>query len=359
MKTKVFFCLAILLSFVLESCTTAQKSHNSGEHDKVIEKLYYRAMKGSLKQNDLDIFQTALSIKIDKEREQLEKNIESSYYGAWKSGYVRLDYVSDLQNQIRTFRQLNYDSIRLIDVEAWDRQFADSLGQHHYDRFNDSQNRYFEDGNKNSLIRAYNALEKLAYFDTRGVDVDSMMNLFAKIGKRNIELVFRNKSEDENQLYHLESNVRPQDNKWSNFGTFTRPDFTAYIYLDKLNTYVTKDSKKENVSGSSRSGEILANSSAVTNKVLFKYTVRVKVHVEIFWNKDNDIVNRKSFDQKLFAFDVANYLVSGEKKVVSSRTIQSNGSDFMELNDTYYYDDLFQEALEIISERVEYYLESY
>jgi len=194
MKTGVLCYFAILMSVLLSCCNSAQKLHNSGEHDKVIEVLYSKAKRGSLKQDELAIFQLALNVKLDKERERLENRIGSSYYAAWRRGFVRLDYVGDLQNQLSTFEQLNYDSIRLINVESWDKQFADSLGQHHFDEFNANQDHYFQTGNKNALIKAYDELEKLAFFDTRGVNVDSTMSLFSKVGKRNIDIVFRHTS---------------------------------------------------------------------------------------------------------------------------------------------------------------------
>lgn len=366
-----YFILLCLGCFFV-SCKSLSDLYEDGKYDSIIRQLDKKASSNSLSKEESGVLLRAVNQKLIAEKNKLEHSLVSSSISDWQAGYLRLDEISEMQNQYATFTQLDAKEIEYIDIDSWDMDFSEVLYTHHVEEYEAHYAKYIDTENKNYIIDAYHELDKVKHFSKEQINIDSLQTVFADIGNRKINLEFKDKSFNTFELRHLRYYVDPSDSFWSEFGEHNQSDFTAYIILRTLDTDDARSNSSRNftnnvVVGSEEAlnedGEletipIVETYEAEVSEVVFTYQVEALVSVEIYFNKEQKLVASENFEESLFYEEVKYYMEGGDARAVPQNIRISNGSAFAD-SFNFDYSDLTEETLELISEEVERYLESY
>ena len=362
----------VVLCFFLVGCSSTEKILERGDYVSVINRLDFKAEKGTLVDDDVSLLLHAINKKLDRESIWLEQNLQSKDSKNWIAGYQHLDKINDMQIAYSSFTQIDQYRVNWIDIQKWDMAYGDVLGEHHKESFDILNEKYLETNNKNYLIEAYFELDKIAHFSQEKFNVDSLQSSIEKEGVRKINLAFVDESSNLYELRHLKYYMDPSNSKWSNFGTFESPDFTVFIILEELEkdeqmvqnqveyTYDVIVDYEIQIDGNGDDVPVPITEPifALVNEVQFQYTVDVKGRVDIYLHNNSQLVSSEIFRKEEVTQEVEHYLIDGDIQAIPPNISLNVGTPNTITYD-YNYDFLIEDTLEQVSEVIELYLENW
>lgn len=355
----------LFLIFLLSSCASIvsiRTIYDQGDYELVIDHLHNKALKGIMKEKEVQWMQTSIERVLFKKKFELTLKSNSESFIALKRAYVSLDEVEKIQSRLESYIQLDKNYLGLIDIEKWDKIFSDKLYKYHAEKFETHKDEYLKSKNQNHLINAHSELAKMAHFKQEETNIDSLMQLFKKYGKRNIKIEYVESEDHSEELSRMINYIRPENSMWTSFGEFANPDFTIKISLNYIDTsckaVAEEETKVVNEMVDLENDGITKTYVATVNDVLLLYAARANVNVDIYWNDEEEPISTRTFSKSSFVETWKTYFVDGDRASYFKDPNTNKGSIFMDSKD-FDYSDLIRGTIENVSEDIEDYLESY
>lgn len=357
----------------LSSCGSYVKLYDKGNNKAVVRNLKNKALKGNLKKEELAVFEQALQNDLLEELKSLNSNLASAEFEDWKDGFSHLDNLEKKQRNYQNFPQVNLDEFEFIDIAYWDQAFSDKLYTHHISSYSDHYEKYLETNDKNHIIDAFYELEKVAYFEEDNLNTDSLMHVFAKLGKRTFQVKYHDQAFSPWELQRLNANLYLSSHQWSDFFVESPYDYTVNITLKALDkddsysqsqrAYTNEVITGYNAVADPNGGEvvqvpIIEIYTASVNETAFTYRVSTTVEVEIVFNETGQRMAYNSFSENVYDERYEAYLISGDLRAIPQDVNLTNGSAILS-SGSYDYNNMVEEVLQNIGRDLKNYIERY
>lgn len=369
------FPIIALVSCILSglfSCSSYSRLYEKGNNKAIIRSLKNKALKGTLRNDELLVFEKALQTSLLDEINLLNSHLNSDRFEDWKEGFSYLDKLEKEQAKYFEYPQVNTDGMDFVDITYWDQAYSDKLYAYHTTNYNESYEKYLETKDKNYAIDAYYELEKVAYFERSSLNIDSLLQELTKLGRRTFEVKFYDEAFSAWELGQLKNNVFLTNSQWSDFGDASLYDYTVNITLNNLdkdsnNNQIQRQYTNDAITGYNAQTDpdgnivqvpIIETYTATVSETGFTFIVNTAVEVEILFNETGKRVSYNSFSERFYDERREAYLIAGDLRAIPPEVNITNGST---ITSTAQYDFsvLTEELMREVGRQVKYYIEGY
>lgn len=365
-----------LISIIISACGGAKALYQKGKYDKVISNLDSKAQRGKLQGDDKEILSKSIEAWAKSKAESLNASMDSDDYKVWKKSLKSLDDIHSRQSQFKNYRQLRQADLPYVDVPAYSREFNGLLFDYYHTGFDKQFERFHQTGDKNEVIDAYTLLSNMKkYTDNRGY-IDSLEQICLDLGHRYFRVSIENNTFGNQFTFNtnFQNRISLFNSQWNTYDNSLNPakvDYDIIVTLTNIDTDFSENSRRQSysrqiedgyrtetdTSGNTTQIPIYRTATAEVRETEYRFAAQTRAYLEIFDVQNNrrvvsENVRDEKYDSETFA-----YLESGEEAAVPSnvRLDRQPGA----FGPDYDYDDLVEDSLEDLADRVEDYIEDF